>query len=651
MTERDIQEKLNEMKKVKSRKRVVPEISKPKYKAPWKARRVINIANTKLAKYQTTKLFIPYAEKNHSTRSDMFLSQLSNMVMPIKGEIPSLLSTFEGDMIGRSTPIHRGRGKITLLHVFEYTTRKIYLYKYNDTIDIFDTTGLLNYNGLGTLIQTDLSKLEIGVEYDISSDDDNFIIDAPIQYDPVVDYMPYGTNVNIIYSTKKDTPDDSCSISTRLIDKLKTIKIKQININLNNKTIVSPYKELFPNLREIIQEPITLKVVELADEEDTAGVFQDSQTPVGLEDEQIMVVPNSFINYIEVVSNEPMTDPILEKHRQEYLDFRSEFVSYVMQHCLSERSKWSDKLVAYYEDFKISKFRLSSKTLSAPRIKLEMVEISRMSIGSKMSSRTGSKATISNIYEAGTLVDELGREIDMEFSVSAHIARLIAGNLVEQDISGMMMFLKLIISGELKEFRGKPLDKTLAIKTVRDVLDIYDLKHQHIDFTDQELEDIFTKHDYIPLSIIPYENNINMITGVQAYKLMKDRFGYDSMHIYRKDKDGNVISKLSSKHTVGSIYMFRDVHDSDYSSSSMGTMNRTTKGTPEEKNKSRHEGVSLFVKKGVKIDVQQSSHHYGTISDQDLYQMVVSETGNLYIVEEMAVGMGMKIGWEVDENE
>lgn len=645
-----VNEKLNEMKKIKPIKKAISMISKPKYEAPLYKRTPIDLSKTELVKYQTTKLISPLAEKNHSMRSDMFISQMSNMTTPIDPEIPMVMSALEGDILSRSTYIEKLRGDIELIHVFSYTTRKIYLFRHNGVLDILDTTGIITTNGVSSILKTDLCNLEMGETYDISSDNDNFILSAPDQYDEFKDIVKYGINVTTIYTTDGNTADDACFLSQELADKLAIVKTKSINIDLNNRVIKSEYPNIFPNLREEIKNPIICKIVEIDDRDDTADFFQSTNTPVGHEDEQIMCMPNSFINYIEVIANEPIKDPILENYRQGYLAFRREFVDYLNNNHLIEKEKWSVNLQVYHSDFSIDKFRIKASALNSPRIKLELCTISHIEQGSKVSSRSGAKATAQGVFPTGMLKDELGRNIDMLFSVSTHIARLITGALYEQYLTSCNAFITHLVKNNITEFRGHKFTENDLIKAFRFVLDTYKVSHIHKNLTDAEIVHIMNKSNgCVPISIVPYESFVNMETAATAFKYLRDKFGYEELEIGIYDENDNKIGRLSSKHTVGSVYMFRDVHDSEYGNSSMSVATKTTKGIIEEKSRTKHDGTSLYVKKATKVDVQQNAHHYGLIKDEDLIFSHVDQKAPLYIVKEMLLGMGIAVNWEVGD--
>lgn len=637
-----VEKEMREMRTVKKIVRNIPTVSEPPVEAPFKKRRRIDMSKTKLAKYQTTKLLSPLADKDHSMRVDMFVNQFDNMVMPLKAEVPILSSALYGDMLSRSSCIHKARGKITLLHKIVYQYRKIYIYKLNDRIYLMDSNGYINTNGVCCIQKTDLDALEIGVEYDISDDDDNFCIEYPDQYDPTMDIVKYGVNLVMINTIDKDTVDDAAKLSDSALAKLGTIKMKTVNIALENKIIKSDFPDKIPELGKLLKTPVIFKIVE--DEETVSSISQSTDTPVGLEDSQIIVEPNSYIGYFEVTANEPIeNDPILERYRLEYLEFRQKVANALRPYVLYDRSNCDNKVIAFYENFSISKFRTEKKALTCPFIRMEIVTYDFGAIGCKFSNEHGCKATSQNSVYGGYLVAEDGTPIDMVFSVSAHIARSITGVLWEQWLTGMSMYL----TRKYKTLTDKE-EKKRLISDYREVLNIFDLEKAHKSFSDKDIDTILMNYPAIPIAIMPYEQRIDMESGSQAMRILS-KWGYEEQTIWVCDRDGNRIRPLTDKHLVGSVYTIRDIHDPEYQNSSISEVTLTTKGIPEEKSKSKRDAQSIHSKKATKMDVQLTAHLTGLLNDADLYAMQVDDNSSLHSLPEYLNAIGLNINWKENE--
>ena len=633
-------EKMKEMRNVKPKVRNIDMVSTPPVEAPFKARRRFDMSKTKLAKYQTTKLLSPLADKDHSMRVDMFINQFDNMVMPINAEVPYLSSAFYGDMLSRSSCIYKARGKVKLLHKFMYQRRKIYIYELNGKYELLDTNGLINNNGVCCIQHTDLDLLEPDKEYDIKSDDENFCIEYPDQYVPYIDIVKYGRNVVMINTIDKDTADDSCKISDKLAADMGCIKIKTVNIPLENKILKSDFSGKIPPIGQILDESIIFKVSE-QEEEDLAFISQSTDTPVGLEDTQIVIEPNSYIGYFEVTANEPIEDdPILEAYRQEYLEFRNNVASALRPLIVAEREKCSDKVIAYYENFIITKFRTEKKALTCPFLRMEIITLDFASIGVKLSNGHGCKATAQEIFPHGSLVAEDGTPIEMVFSVSAHVARSITGVLWEQWLTGFSLYL----TRKYKTLEKKA-EKNSLIKDYRKVLDLFDLNEAHKDFTDEQIDMLLSNYPCLPIAVVPYEQKIDMESADKAMNILS-KWGFAEQTIWKCDENGNRIRPLTDKHLVGSVYTIRDIHDPEYQNSSIAEVTLTTKGVPEEKSKTKRDAQSVHSKKATKMDVQLTAHLTGMINDADLYQMQIAGNQKLHSLPEYLNAIGFAIEWK-----
>lgn len=637
---KDINHNMKEMRSIKPKHVDISPISTPPVEAPFKKRRRFDMSKTKLAKYQTTKLLSPVADKNHSMRVDMFINQFDNMVMPIRAEVPLLSSAFYGDLLSRSSCIYKARGKVRLLHKLKYQRRKIYIYEINGKYELLDTNGLINNSGVCCILNTDLDLLEPNKEYNIDSDDDNFCIEYPEQYIPSMDIIKFGRNIVTINTISKDTIDDSCRISDKTAADMGCIKIKTVNIPLENKIIKSEFSEKIPPIGQILKESIIFKVSE-QEEEELSFITQSTDTPVGQEDTQIVIEPNSYIGYFEVTSNEAITDDsVLEQYRQDYLEFRHKVADALRPLVMFERDKCSDKVIAYYENFIIDKFRTEKKALTCPFLRMEIITVDFATIGVKLSNGHGCKATVQDIFEYGTLVAEDGTNIEMEFSVSAHVARSITGFHWETWLTGFSMFLTRVF----RKIRDDK-DKNILINDYRKVLDIFGLNEAHKDFSNEEITILLNNYDALPIGVIPYEQDITLENADKAMNIL-EKWGFEEQTIWICDKSGNRIRPYTDKHLVGSVYVIRDIHDPEYQNSSISDVTLTTKGVPEEKSKTKRDAQSVHSKKATKMDVQLTAHLTGMINDADLYQMQIAGTPKLHSLPEYLNAIGFGIEWK-----
>ena len=111
----------------------------------------------------------------------------------------------------------------------------------------------------------------------------------------------------------------------------------------------------------------------------------------------------------------------------------------------------------------------------------------------------------------------------------------------------------------------------------------------------------FLKIDFMRIIAMPYSNNINLDSAGKLIDLAKEYLGYRRFQIFRGKKDK---IPTTSYHTVGRLFCFRDMHDTQYGNSSCSTVEKNTKGFASDKDSSKRDGRALFGKKSVKLDVQ-----------------------------------------------
>lgn len=337
----------------------------------------------------------PCLKFNSSQRMDMFQSQRQSSLVPINSELPIVDSAMSQDILGRSTAIKRTVAKyVTLIAVHRYQMRKIFVFKlrYVDDntgkerilYDLLDSSGTVDTNGYCSIELSDLAKLEVGVEYDISKDD--FFIKYPNQFNPATDLVNMGVNVRCIISTDAESSGDSVPASESLMRKLTALKTKTVNIRLINKVIKTDrekYPRIFPKIGEVIEDTILFKIVN--DDGIITDLTQSANVPSGVEDETVVVEPGTFLQSIEVYCNEEIEDPILEEYRQELLKFRSEVYNTIAPLVMSVPAECSEYMKRYKENFSYTQFCSNTEELKHPYIKLVMCTADVPGVGVKIS--------------------------------------------------------------------------------------------------------------------------------------------------------------------------------------------------------------------------------------------------------------------------
>lgn len=544
---------------------------------------------------ETTQMqALSYAARGNdsSQRKDMALDQQAKIVVPLFAEAPYYQSSMMQDIQTRNTIIRKRRGKITLLAKFRHHFMNFFIFRLNGKIDILRTDKFHTTNNFTSLLDTDLELLEIGKEYDIRSDEENFCLTYPVAYDPVTDTVGTGKNILTAISTNVNNAADSCLVSENFCKKFTCMRKSTIKIELIDKTIVSKYENLFPEIGDLIKDDIVFKIVNETNDPIILG--QNPDIPSGFEDEQIRIDANSFLSRIEVYSNVKCNDPILERHRQELLEYRHKIYDVLASY---DRSELSEKATIYMENYKHDMFRINSTSVDFPYIKLTFYTIDVPdNLGYKFSIQSGGKFTIERIYRDGEFVDELGRNIDCIYISQSLIARSTASPLYELFQTGVMAKLKYLV--ERDEITPK---KTFEfIKTWHKMLGL-EKENAYIGMDEDELYQ-FIKENFPIICYLPYTNKNDIPSQSKMFLYANKMIDYDYVQTYHIEDNGMKIPQ-TCKHEVGYLWFNRQKNDPREANSSVSITETNSKGYPIEKNSSKKTGRSSYSKNMQTVDV------------------------------------------------
>lgn len=603
-----------------------------------KERSNVNITEEMLETTQTQALIYAANGNNSSQRKDMALDQFMKLVVPLEAEYPYYQSSLMQDIVCRSSIIRRRRGKITLLHHIKYQFMNFYIYKLNGIIYYLETDKFHPNSSFASILNTDLDLLEIGKEYDIRDDEDNFCITYPNSYNPITNTLGLGKNIRSIITTNVHNSSDSANVSESFCRKFTCLRHTEIKIELNEKTIISRYPNLFPKIGEVIKDDILFKVI--ANTDDPIILGQNPEIASGFEDEQIRVDSNSFLARVEVYCNQKCKDDNLERYRLEYLEYR-----HAIYDALSEypTNMLSEEANIIKENYKHDNFRINSQAVDYPYIKMTFYTIDIPDVGYKFSTQSGGKFTIQNVYRDGSFVDEYGRNIDCEYISQSLIARSTAAPLFEVFHTGVMEKLKLCIN-----------DGTITPKKTYEFLHKYytllDLEDEFlsIGMTEDDLYE-FIKEGFPPIIYLPYTNLNNLPTHAQLAILAKKYVGYERLTIWHVE-DSGVKIPLTSKHEVGFIWYNRQRNDPRETNSSTSISETNSKGYPVEKDASKKTGRSSYSKTAQKLDILTKEHMLIQICNSVNNAIFNYKVGGKHVVPELLVCIGIQLGMEQDNS-
>ena len=603
-----------------------------------KERLTVEITEDMLETTQTQAL--PYAARGNdsSQRKDMALDQQMKLVVPLGAQYPYYQSSLMQDIMGKNSVIRRRRGKITLLHHIRHQFINFYIYRFNGIIHVLETDKFHTTNNFTSILKTDLDLLEIGKEYDVRDDKENFCITYPDAYCPITDTVGLGKNMRSIITTNVDNASDSALVSESFCKEFACLRQAEIKIELIDKRIISRYKNLLPEIGKIIQDDILFKVIQ--DTDDPIILGQNPEIASGFEDEQIRVDSNSFLARVEVYSNVKCKDENLEKYRLELLEYR-----HAIYDALSEYPDYemSEEAKIYRENYKHSKFRINSQSTDYPYIKMTFYTIDIPDVGYKFSTQSGGKFTIQRIYRDGEFVDEYGRNIDCLYISQSLIARSTASPLYEVFHTGVMEALKHKIN----------INEITPAKTYEFLSKYYDIlglkkEFEYIGMSKEELYE-YIKQGFPAVCYLPYTNHNDLQHSSDLYLLASKYVDYKRLSIYHIEDLGQKI-ELTSKHEVGFIFYNRQKNDPREANSSTSISETNSKGYPVEKNASKKTGRSSYAKTSQKMDILTKETMILQICNSVNNAIFNTNVGGSYVVHETLIGAGTCLYMDKDNS-
>lgn len=598
-------------------------------------RKYIEITNELNESTQTKNCLCPMGDKVAGQRLQLLAGQFEGNTLPIYAERPIMESSIIQEMLVRSSCMQPRRGNIKVHAKFKFQDRTVYFYEHNRSgeLNVFDNVRYTNNDEFATVIKTDLRLLDVGKEYDISSEVDNFMLKYINQYDPVSDTVGYGFNARTVITTNRHNAQDSISVSESFIRKSCTLKTKVVNINLANKTIISRYPEVFPKLGAILHSPFLFKMIK-NNEGAMVNLAQDPNISAGYEDDNIILEPNSYINRVEVFCNEPIDNPHLEKLRKTLLDFRMSIASFLSDTNL-KLDRECEKLL---DNYSYSEFMGESDVMKDPLVIIHVKTISVPDLNCyKYTNLNGGKITVEYVYPDDDMIDEYGRTIEVMYPANSLINRAIAGVLYEIGVTGISEQVKHKVINNL-------ITKKQLYAGVKAVFASLNLEEEFERFnpTEDELWKIM-EIDHLRTIILPFSNDIDVPSMSGTYKEAREHFNHRKLKIFKKRSKG-VYTEISEVHEVGMMFFMRLKHDPYHGSSGCSTPERDTRGYPLEKSTKKKDGRALYKDKAGKMSIMFLDKVLKTLSNEDIDILIndPSESG-LYSVCELMGGMGTSL--------
>lgn len=582
-------------------------------------------------RYSRSCLF-PNQQITSSQRKDLSLSLLQNLVIPIFTEYPMVDSCMAADMIKYSSCIKELKGVIKLISKFTYQLRTVYIYSLNGKVYVYDdNSGTIVSQRIVNNMKTDLDNLEIGEEYNLT-DSDSFFLKYPEGiFNPSNGLYGYGNNILSTTGVEFDNSQDSCAVSESFLNKFITRETRTITIPLNNKKILSRWDDIFPKIGEIINEEFLFKVV--SSEGDMYTLAQSSNLPAGEEDDTVVTYLNSMLVSVEVYSNTPIDNEILESHRRELIKFRQD-IYFELKRLKDRGAILDNEALIMMENFSYSKFRTNKDIITKPLIKLRIDSLYRPGVGSKFSNRYGGKYTVQSVYKDGAVKDEFGRNVELCYSAVGILSRMIPSALVEVWFSGLSEHIKRAYESnnvsleKIKYFYEKMYTLLGEEKSVKLMLS---------KLTDEEW-DIIVRKMSIPIIVEPFSVNDILGKTYKIRKMSKELFGYKKLKITHY---GNKDSYQEA--TVGYIYTFRISQDPTNQTSAVANPEVDKRNIIKDDDENKKKGLSKIKRKASKHCVQTNHLSINMVPDAVLYESIVNNDNVMAAVNDHFICCGSKV--------
>lgn len=533
-------------------------------------RGTVRISNKSPESYSTKSLVIPFYKHTSASRGDMFMSQLKSAMMPLEAEIPNNDSALSPEILRRSTCIQAVQFKnVTVLARFNYHLDVFIIYEENEVIKsmVFHP---YNYSrDWATPNVSDLLEVPIGEVVEIS--DLPFRIEAIESYNPSTDTVGYGKNVTCITSIDRKNEEDGTYISSKTLSEFCGIKHRDLEIYINDTFIKGFGDSVLPPVGKIIDGEVLMTLVKSAKYKCIASLGN----PV-IDDDTIILSPNSFLSRIEVICNNKLENKCLEELRLKRLKWRQNIYQFLST---LDKSRFDYFTHCVFENCKYELFRIKELELDKPLIRLTVNRLDIPGFGAKFTTTAGGKFTVDGIYPDGAYKDDKGRHIDLILSGSSIIKREnYSTAYFEKHINAIFMHIRQCV-----------LDNLIDANKLYDIYDtIYKIagESMHNDFVRQKLtpEELHMLVSYRMTRWIDMpESSLMSIPKFAEIQLYLMKLG-----IPRVDHDifFNGI-KLTSKHEVGSIFLIKLLNDVEFAAQMSGVVEVDTRGYPLDKSNSK----------------------------------------------------------------
>lgn len=562
------------------------------------------VNNIRKHSFMSDDLLIPNANKIDAGRSNMWSNHVPQILPLVKPEVPKISTGFENQIGSYASSLLVADKKYEIVEIIK--KNKFFMMvvlKSGNTYDVIFPNNKHVTETYGYVVNSVFDEKQVGDKIEKGE-----VIQAPTSFDKDANFM-YGVNLKTIFSSHNNmTYEDAIVISKSASEKLTTYVMNNFDISINENDLLlnlygdqTKYKS-FPNVGEKINNKIlccrrridnTTALYDLKSDQLTGegnitnndAVFYDIET-------------ESTIMDIEVFSNKSIED--LSKYEYNHqivsiLKNQNRFYTAVKlvlgQIIKNPKNKYSGDLEFHYHDAisilgEKAKWR-DDKVFENIIVRFKTIKEKRMTIGSKMTTRMGSKGIVSEILDDSEMPDG----VDAILSPLGVVNRTNISVLFEHHLNFLSLrleeFMANNINGDVTKVKEEYL-KFLKLLSPRQHATT--LKHINT------LKTLSDEKEYL----------LTVITG--GIHLLQPPF-YDNADIHMLLKAYHELSfdiskfKLSNyeeKFVVGDVYYVRLKHHGVSKFSARSTGGTNLHNTPS-KNKLFKNKESLFSKTPIRL--------------------------------------------------
>jgi DNA-directed RNA polymerase beta subunit len=538
------------------------------------------------------ELLINNLDKNDVGRVHMFTSHITQSLVLNEPEKPRVFTNFENQIGEVTSSFKKADDNLRVIDIlYRNHKNKVLIVETDagllDIIEINDSFNITENYGFNIEDLTKSKKpndiIQKGsILYKSSAHDENL-------------NFQYGTNLKAVYySWLNKTFEDGIVISKSAAEKLKYTSVSEFFVSLNTNDILlnihgdeEEYK-CFPNIGERIKNKILCSRRRI-DYKNVANFTSESLKEI--KENDISFYIDGIVSDIIIYSNtklenlkDKFNDQIIKKIEQQNL-FHADLLCIINENKHLELTDEAKYILSKSEKNFSDEDWWYEGSFDHLVIKFVIKEEKKAVIGSKVSSRHGSKGVISDILDDHLMPYTEDGHAEIIMNVLGTINRLNLAVMYELEINYIVdEFLRKNKHLHYNEFLNKVI---IFLSNINKQQGLYYEKFIN-NLNEQEKEDLVKEiyDDYLYIHQPPFYNNISF----EELECLYDKYDVKPKQAYYIDKDE--IVPIDQPLIMSDIYIIHLKHQPSSKLSARSVNNTNIKGTPaKSKEKKNHQSV------------------------------------------------------------